>query len=118
MLMIVDIIGHFGGKQNFQDGQTVKTKSVYGALKKISSVKVRKTDTFYIKRNPFIFLWQFLRALICGKKIIVLLSSRGRKFIFPILCFCCKYLRKQVYHYTIGGRFANDAIKNKKILKF
>ena len=116
--MTINVIGHFGGKQNFQDGQTVKTRSVFEALKKCDIAKIRSTDTYYLKRNPVRFFAQFLKALLFDKKIVVLLSQNGRKYIFPVLFFFSKFFNKHIYHYTIGGWFANNAVKNKKILKY
>ena len=39
------IIGHFGGKKEYFDGQTVKTKAVYDALKRFGIQSVHKFDT-------------------------------------------------------------------------
>ena len=46
--MRIGIIGHFGGKEKFNDGQTVKTIAIYDALKRYGIEDVDKIDTYYI----------------------------------------------------------------------
>lgn len=109
----VAIIGHFGGKKEYCDGQTVKTITVYNALQKTGLITIDKVDTYYFFKNPFLFLLQFIMSLLRDKQYIVLLSSRGRKVLFPILYFMCK-CRKDIYHYGIGGRLAREITDNNK----
>lgn len=106
--MRIGIIGHFGGKEKFNDGQTVKTIAIYDALKRYGIEDVDKIDTYYIKKNPFVFMAQFVSGLFSDEKYIVLLSSNGRKVLFPILSFMSRHLNKEVYHYGIGGRLARE----------
>lgn len=106
--MRIGIIGHFGGNEKFNDGQTVKTVAVYDALKRYGIEGIDKIDTYYIRRNPLRFLWQFISGVFRDKKYIVLLSSNGRKVLFPILSFMSRYMHKYVYHYGIGGRLARE----------
>lgn len=106
--MRIGIIGHFGGKETFNDGQTVKTVATFDALKRYGIKEVDKIDTYYIKKNPIIFLWQFFKGIFVDKKYIVLLSLNGRKVLFPMLTFMSQYLHKEVYHYAIGGRLARE----------
>lgn len=116
--MRIGIIGHFGGKEKFNDGQTVKTIAIYDALKRYGFEDVDKIDTYYIKKNPFVFMAQFLSGLFGDKKYIVLLSSNGRKVLFPILCFMSRYMNKEVYHYGIGGRLAREVSEKPKWKKY
>lgn len=116
--MAINILGHFGGKDSFNDGQTVKTKTLYEALKHKNILKIRTTDTYYIKKNPFIFIWQVFRGLCVDKTIIVLLSNRGRNVFFPLLYLAARFLGKRVFHYVIGGKFADDILNNKKMIKY
>ena len=66
--MAISIIGHFGGERNFNDGQTIKTRTFYSALNKTKVAKVHKVDTYYIKKNPFLFIYQLLRTGASGSK--------------------------------------------------
>lgn len=116
--MRIGIIGHFGGKEKLNDGQTVKTIAIYDALKRYGFEDVDKIDTYYIKKNPFVFMTQFLSGLFRDEKYIVLLSSNGRKVLFPILSFMSRHLNKEVYHYGIGGRLAREVGEKPKWKKY
>lgn len=116
--MRIGVIGHFGGTEKFNDGQTVKTVAIYDALIGYGIKGVDKIDTYYIKRNPLKFLWLFMSALCKDKKYIVLLSSNGRKALFPILSFMSRYMKKEVYHYGIGGRLAREVEMDPKLKNY
>lgn len=115
--MGIAILGHFGGKKSFNDGQTVKTVALYDALMR-NSIDVEKVDTYYVKKNPVLFCCQFVRMLIKDQQIIVLLSSNGRRMFFPVLYFLSKYFGKGIYHYGIGGRLAREIQENEHIKKY
>lgn len=113
----VAIVGHFGGNKVFTDGQTIKTKTIYCALKD-KNIFINQVDTFFLKSNPFIFLGQFLRGVISNKKIIILLSLNGRKYLFPLFYILQKYFGKEIYHYAIGGRLMNEVLTHKNYKKY
>jgi len=106
--MGIGIIGHFGGSEKMNDGQTVKTLAIYDALKRYDVPAVHRIDTYYVRKNPAKFCIQLLISLFRDKKYIVLLSSNGRKVLFPVLFAMSRVLRKEVYHYAIGGRLARE----------
>lgn len=116
--MRIGIIGHFGGTEKFNDGQTVKTVAIYDALTRHGIKDIDKIDTYYIKRTPFVFIKMFVNGAVNDKKYIVLLSSKGRKVLFPILGFMSRYLKKDVYHYAIGGRLAREVSEKPKWKKY
>ena len=116
--MKIGIIGHFGGNEKFNDGQTIKTIAIYDALKRYGIEDIDLIDTYYIKKNPFIFMAQFLKGMFSDKKFIVLLSSNGRKVLFPVLSLMSRYLNKDVYHYGIGGRLAREVREKPKWKKY
>lgn len=113
----IAIVGHFGGNKVFTDGQTIKTKTIYEALKE-RDIIITKIDTFFLKKNPFIFLGQLLRGSISNKKIIILLSLNGRRYLFPIFYILQKYFDKEIYHYAIGGRLMNEVSTHKNYRKY
>ena len=47
----IGIIGHFGGKENILDGQTIKTKILYNELDEATNWKIIKVDTYYKKKK-------------------------------------------------------------------
>lgn len=113
--MKIAIIGHFGGKKQFSDGQTVKTRTLYHALAD-EGLSICPIDTYDFKCNLLRFIWQFCKSMVSCKKYIVLLSENGRRKLFPVLYILIKLFRKQVYHDAIGGRLA-DEVQNKSHFK-
>ena len=61
----ISIIGHFGGKENILDGQTIKTKILYDELKKSTNWDIKIVDTYYKRRNPF----KLLKDTLMKKRI-------------------------------------------------
>ena len=116
--MEIAIIGHFGADKVFNDGQTVKTVTLYKALKNTKELRIKPIDTYYLRHNPFRFAWVFLVSLFSCKKYIVLLSVNGRKVLFPVLYVASKYFKKQIYHNSIGGRLADEAAKDARFKKY
>ena len=105
--MNIGIIGHFGGKEKYNDGQTVKTINIYKGLLNSGISTVDRIDTYYIKKNPIKFFVTFFKSLFKDEKYIVLLSINGRRILFPILFLLSKF-GKEIYHYSIGGRLARE----------
>lgn len=93
------------------DGQTVKTVTLYEALRN-KNIEIEKIDTYYVHENPVRFAGQFLKSLFCCKKYIVLVSKNGRRLLFPLLAVCSRILHKEIYHYGIGGRLAREVREN------
>ena len=99
----IGIIGHFGGKENILDGQTIKTKILYNELDETTDWKIIKVDTYYKKKNPIKLLFDTFKCLLNTKDIIVLLSGNGMRFYFPLLSFFSRKFDTRVYHDVIGG---------------
>lgn len=114
----IAIIGHFGGEENFLDGQTVKTKVLYEELKLQENVSIKTVDTYYKDHNIFKLLWDLFIAILTCKHIILLVAGNGMKIMFPPLYYCSKILRKKVYHSVIGASLANRVAANKKYAKY
>ena len=103
----VAIIGHFGGDQPFNDGQTVKTRVLYEELSARTGWAIRRVDTYYRNRRPVRLLLQSLAALMTNRDIIVLLSGNGMRFYFPLLSFFARVFHTRVYHDVIGGNLSD-----------
>lgn len=110
--MKIGVIGHLGGECDFTDGQTVKTKALVEGLRNKGYSNLILADTYYMKKSPLSFAKQLMQVFLRADKIIVLLSDRGRKVLFPILSRVS--YRKEIYHYSIGGRLAKEAAENDK----
>lgn len=114
----ISIIGHFGGNENFLDGQTIKTKILYEELSLKTNWKIIKVDTYDKKKNPIKLLFQTMKAIINSKDIIILLSGNGMKIYFPFLNFCSKFLMRNIYHDVIGGNLDCYVEKYPKYKKY
>ena len=114
----VSIIAHFGGQENFRDGQTIKSKILYEELLNAANWKIMKVDTYYKNKKPFKLLLEIIISILCTKNIIVLLSGNGMKFYFPILYFFANVFNKKIYHNVIGGNLNQYVIKYPKFKKY
>lgn len=115
---LIGIIGHFGGKYNFLDGQTIKTKILYEELLRATEWKIIKVDTYYKSHNPLKLMYDTTKCLLKTNKIFVLLSGNGMKFYFPLLSFCANIFKIKVYHDVIGGNLDTYIIQNPKFVKY
>lgn len=99
----IGILGHFGGKEEFFDGQTVKTKVLYEELSRVEGIKLYKADTYYVRRNPFKYMFQTVKMLLLCESVIVLLSRPGMRIMFPFLYYWKKLFKVKIYHDVIGS---------------
>ena len=117
--MRISIVGHFGGKELFTDGQSVKIKSLYEGLSYYyPDLVIDKVDTYYLKKNPFIFIFSLFRCLIRNKKIIFLPAARGRKYMFCVFYYICVLLNRDVYHDCIASSLDRELADHPKWLKY
>lgn len=114
----IAIIGHFGGNQEFLDGQTVKTKVLYEELIKKNIYEITCVDTYYKKKNPIRLLIDSVQSLIKNKDIVVLLSGNGMRIYFPLLFLFSKCFNRRIYHDVIGGNLDNYVKKYPKFKKY
>lgn len=114
----IAVIGHFGGKEIFLDGQTVKTKILYSELANVQKFKITKVDTFFKNKHPLRLLLSTIWTLLTIKRIVVLLSGNGMKFYFPLLYFFAKIRRSVIYHDVIGGNLDKYVERNPNFKKY
>lgn len=114
----IAIIGHFGGKEELLDGQTVKTKTLYQELSEKTNWRIRKVDTYYRQKNPVKLLCQSVFTLLTTRDVVVILSENGRRFYFPILYFFAQVFRTRVYHDLIGARLAKNVTEYPAFRKY
>lgn len=114
----VVIIGHFGGNENFLDGQTIKTQILYDELKKNTDWDIKKIDTYYKNKKPIKLLIQSMYYVGRFKNVIILLSGNGMKFFFPLLYILSKLVRVNVFHDVIGGNLSDYVDKFPKYKKY
>ena len=114
----IGIIGHFGGKKVFYDGQTIKTKSLERLLNETGKYDVYRVDTYYKKKHPIKLFFRTISCMLKCKKVIVILSVRGLKAYTGILRFLNFFLHRKLYYSVIGSTIINKArCKKKKYAK-
>ncbi len=114
----INIIGHFGGKHSFFDGQTVKTVTLYNELIKTNKVRVTKTDTYLKHKHPLFLFIVSLLNLLFNKRTIILLSKNGMNFYFPLCSFFSRFFHKLIFHDVVGGDLDEIIKENPKLLKY
>lgn len=114
----IAIIGHFGGKEDLNDGQTVKTRNLYNELNCMSKYPIQCIDTYEKRKHPIRLLFRTINVLFTTKDIIILLSENGMKFYFPLLYYMNKIWGTRVYHDVIGGNLAAYVKKYPKFKKY
>lgn len=116
----IGIIGHFGGQENFTDGQTVKVRALYDGLNRFSNGNfiIDKVDTYYLRRNPLKLFASLLKCIIFDKRIIFLPATNGRRILFKSLYYVSKIFRKEIYHDCIGGALVKELKERPKWIKY
>lgn len=98
----VGIIGHFGGRKKFLDGQTVKTKTLYQELKNRGK-DIYVVDTYLNNTNKIKLLINSMICILKCDTVIILLSRNGMRIYFPLMYWAKKMLKKKIFHDVIGG---------------
>ena len=104
----IGIIGHFGGDENFFDGQTIKTKVLCQELSNRGFDNIFKVDTYYNKTNKVKLMADTLRCFFKCDTVIALLSTNGLKIYLPMLFMAKKIFKIKVFHDVIGGHLHTD----------
>lgn len=120
-MVSVTICGHFGGNNNFLDGQTVKTKNLYKALTdKYGFNEVKKLDTYNWKKRPIKLLKECINAAKNSKNIIILPAHNGIKVFVPLFTYLKKKYKFNLIYAVVGGWlpvYINNKPKLSKKLK-
>lgn len=114
----VVIIGHFAKKQNFLDGQTIKTIIFTEELERFfGKDNVERINTFCWKKNPFkLFLKSILAVLNC--KNVLFFTDQGGIKVFPWLLTISNIFGKCKIHYVVIGGWLPEFMKKHGILRF
>ena len=114
----IAVIGHFGGKEEFYDGQTIKTKVLCSEIQNATGWKIKKVDTYYKSSKPIRLLIKSIWTLLTTRRVIVLLSGNGMKFYFPILSLFSKLWRTKVFHDVVGGDITEIISRNPDFIRY
>lgn len=112
----IGICGHFGGKNNFYDGQTVKTKIITEELTNIYGKNdVITVDTYGGIKKTFFHIIKLLRLLAKCDNIIILPAHNSLRIFAPLLALFNKFYKKRLHYIVIGG-WLPDFIKTRNYL--
>lgn len=114
----IGIIGHFGGKKEFFDGQTVKTKILNDELLRTGNFEIYKVDTYYVKRNPFKVFFQTVKSMFTCDSVIVLIAQNGMRVFPMILHILKKFTKTKTYHDVLGGDLPQIVEEHPGIVKY
>lgn len=108
----IGLIGRIDPDCRLFDGQTVKTRMMYRLLcEAYGEDAIVTVDTYDYKHRAPMVMADFARCLATCDRLIVLLSTNGRRVFFPLLSFASKHMGKKVYHNLIGGWLASNLEK-------
>lgn len=113
----IGVIGHFGGKEVFLDGQTVKTKN-FCRMAGEHGYTVFRVDTYLRTRHPVRLLLCTLRCLFSCPDIVILLSVNGMNFYLPFLYYANRLFRRRIFHDVIGSELLSMVDENPKLVRY
>lgn len=96
------IIGHFGGKREFYDGQTIKTKEIESFLSK-EGYTISRVDTYHAKKRLLRLLLNIRKAVAHNDVVILVVSSRGYRMLLPFLVKLNERYKRKMFDFVIGG---------------
>lgn len=105
----IGLIGRVGEGRELFDGQTVKTRNMYRLLREAYGEDgVMLVDTLdWRHRAPAIIVGTRRCLRECGD-VVILLSTNGRRVLFPILARSVRKRGTRVYQNLIGGWLASN----------
>ncbi len=106
----IAVIGRLANGTAHCDGQTVKTRALYDALKTAYPARrIRVVDMYRWKRRILPILWQTLCAFVTCEHIFVLFSRNGRKWFFPLINGLNRLFHRRIYHAVVGSSLTAEA---------
>jgi len=113
----IALIGALGNGTPTSSGQIIRTTILYNELKKHYGEKnIVISNTSLLSEKPPKFIFDFLKACLGCKRIVVILSQNGMKMIWPVLSLMSKIFHKKIYNNVIGGNLLNLLDKYPKLL--
>lgn len=112
------VIGHYGGGHNYNDGQTVKTKSITNQLiKRLGNDSINTIDTHGGIKSLLKSPVQLRRAIKSSNNVIMLPAHRGVRIYAPLLSiYKKKYNNHRVFYVVVGG-WLPSLLKQKRLLR-
>lgn len=115
----IGVIGHFGTGHTLLNGQTVRTLIMTEELNKhYGAENVYCVDTYNYRRRVLSVLWSSIKCMIKCDRIILLLSRNGCGVYYPMMHYCRRLFKFEVFNNNIGGGNVEQFKENKKWIKY
>lgn len=100
----VGICGHFGGREIFLDGQTVKTKILTAELcRQLGDGNVLTADTYGGAKKTPLYLWNLGRLLVHCENVVILPAHNAVRIFAPYLTALNHIYKRKLHYVVIGG---------------
>jgi len=116
-MKIVTVIGHFGFGKELLNGQTVKTRIIFEALKKrLGETEIVTADTHGGWRTLLKAPFQALRALATSRNVVILPARNGVCIYGTLLPIIRPLFSKRKLHYVVIGGWLPIFLEKRKWL--
>ena len=105
------VLGHFGISKSLLNGQTIKTKNIYNALKQEFNKQIILIDTYNWQRHKYALLFSCIKSAASCKNIIVMPAHNGLKVFIPLFVVL-KFIFGFKLHYIVIGGWLSEFIKS------
>ena len=110
------ICGHYGGNENFTDGQTVKTKIFTKHLKKMyGEDNVSCLDTYRWRKYFLRLLFGSFKLSKECENIVIVPAWNGVVVLIPLFLFLNKFFHRRI-HYLVLGAWITELLERKPSL--
>ena len=110
------VIGYFGYTNNQLDGQTIRTRSIYGLLKKHLTNDIMIFDTQSVKESKLNLL-KLIYLIYQTDTIFNIAAHRNLKYFFPLAFIVSKMSKSELNYIAVGG-WLNSYLEKLPVHKF
>lgn len=115
----VGICGFFGEGEKFNEGQSVKTKSVTEELiNRFGYKNLQLVNTYGWKKRPIKLLLECIMLMKNCENIVILPAHKGVKVFLPMYSILNLFFKRKIHYIVIGGWLPDLINKNKWLLLF
>lgn len=112
------VCGNFGSRNNYTNGQSIKTRILYKELINIlGEDKISKLDSTNWTKNPFSFFYKCVSSIKDAESIIILTAHNGVNIFIPLFTFL-KIFKNVRLHYVVIGAWLPKLVKKNLILRY
>ena len=114
----IGLVGNTALNIEKYDGQTIKTKEIINIFDSIKKDSLFVVDTYNYTKHFFSTTTNLFKCLSKCDNIIIIVSTNGKKVLFPFFYYANKIFNKNIYHIAIGSKLALELKNNKRWRKY